>query len=200
MPILALSLSLLWRTAGAVLLLAVLFMPILAMLELVGIELPPSHLQSTVTYIYAKPSVIYAALAAGILLFEQALRISLHKALWGSRLCLSSNGWSLVTRGVVFLLLTLAVLNVLVALTTSASTYVNYKLYGGIGILIVGHLVLAYAVRANAASEALPVAEVEHLSKESGDFSVEAEDEDSQRCKVRSSITAECDRDNELSA
>ena len=149
MPLLALSLSLLWRTVAAILVLAILFVPVVALLAVVGIELPPSHLQSSVTYIYAKPSVIYAAFAAGLLLFDQVLRRSLHNALWGRRLRLSSHGWSLVSRGVAALLLTLAVLNVLVALTTSVSTYVNYKLYGALGMLIGGHVVLAYVVRAH---------------------------------------------------
>lgn len=117
MPILALSLSLLWRTVAAILVLSILFVPVVALLAVVGIELPPSHLQSSVTYIYAKPSVIYAALAAGLLLFDQVLRSSLHNALWGRRLRLSSHGWSLVSRGVAAPFLMLAGLNVLVSTT-----------------------------------------------------------------------------------
>ncbi len=139
MKIFALSLSLLWRTVVVYLLLA---LPIV-FLGFAGIDLQPVEQQSAVIYIKAKPSFAFVAFAVVIFLSDRVLNINFYRALWGRKLKLLPTAWFEVTKGTACLFLVLATMNALVAATASVETWITYKLFGSLSVLIFGHFIVA---------------------------------------------------------
>jgi len=95
------------------------------------------------TFIKWKPTILYwvmgAALAAG-----QLVRKNLLKSVMGSQLELPEDAWRAMTWSWVAFFALMGVINLWVAFNFDTNTWVNYKLFGGMGLMVV--FVLGQAV------------------------------------------------------
>ncbi|HTH78500.1 MAG TPA: septation protein A [Ramlibacter sp.] len=95
------------------------------------------------TFIKWKPTILYwvmgAALAAG-----QLVRKNLLKSVMGSQLELPEEAWRAMTWSWVAFFALMGVINLWVAFNFDTNTWVNYKLFGGMGLMVV--FVLGQAV------------------------------------------------------
>jgi hypothetical protein len=148
MRVLALCLSLIWRTVVAYFLLALPALLLLYLLGLLGFDPRPDEQAAAVVYIKAKPTMIYFAFAAVLFTLERWLHINLLRLLWGHRLQIVNETWRTVITWLSLLSLALAVLNGAVAAFASIEAWIAYKLFGGLSILLLGHLFLARHVLA----------------------------------------------------
>jgi intracellular septation protein len=89
------------------------------------------------TFIKWKPTVLYwlmgGALAGGMLFFRK----NLLKSLMGSQLELPDNAWRAMNWSWVAFFAGMGVLNLWVAYTFDTDTWVNFKLFGGLGLMAV---------------------------------------------------------------
>jgi intracellular septation protein len=87
------------------------------------------------TFIKWKPTVLYwmmgAALAAGLLFFRK----NLLKSLMGSQLELPDAAWRVMNWSWVGFFALMGVLNLWVAFNFDTDTWVNFKLFGGLGLM-----------------------------------------------------------------
>ncbi|AMO25087.1 septation protein A [Ramlibacter solisilvae] len=96
------------------------------------------------TFIKWKPTVLYwlmgGTLAAGQLVFRK----NLLKSLMGSQLELPDNAWRVTNWSWITFFAVMGVLNLWVAFNFDTDTWVNFKLFGGMGLMIL--FVLGQAV------------------------------------------------------
>jgi intracellular septation protein len=89
------------------------------------------------TFIKWKPTVLYwlmgGALAAGQLFFRK----NLLKTLMGSQLELPDNAWRVTNWSWIVFFAIMGVLNLWVAFNYDTDTWVNFKLFGGLGLMAV---------------------------------------------------------------
>jgi intracellular septation protein len=87
------------------------------------------------TFIKWKPSVLYWFMAAAFLV-AQAMGKNLLKLLLGDQLALPPAAWQRLNLAWVAFFALMGALNLWVAYTFSTSTWVNFKLFGGIGLML----------------------------------------------------------------
>ena len=89
------------------------------------------------TFIKWKPTVLYwlmgGALAVGLLVFRK----NLLKSLMGAQLELPDNAWRAMNWSWVAFFAVMGVLNLWVAYSFDTNTWVNFKLFGGLGLMAV---------------------------------------------------------------
>jgi intracellular septation protein len=89
------------------------------------------------TFIKWKPTVLYwlmgGALAAGLLVFRK----NLMKSLMGAQLELPDSAWRAMTWSWIAFFAVMGVLNLWVAFNFSLDAWVNFKLFGGLGLMAV---------------------------------------------------------------
>jgi len=115
----------------------------IASLSALGFELLPPELAANVNFIKLKPTLAYAAFALFLLCGEFGLHINAVRLIAGGRLNLPPPSWRQYLVGLAVLLVVLAVLNAVVAATVSVETWLSYRLFGALGLLLLGIYVLA---------------------------------------------------------
>ena len=89
------------------------------------------------TFIKWKPSVLYWVMALSFLLSQALFGKNLLKALIGAQMELPENIWKRLNLAWVLFFALMGVLNIYVAYNFSTDTWVNFKLFGGIGLMMV---------------------------------------------------------------
>lgn len=136
MKTISLFLSLLWRTIVLYVIGLIVFSIVL---QLIGVGLLPE----TVIFIKIKPTLVYVTAALVLLIAEIGMHTNLVRLIMGAKLNLSIEIWRHYVVGLSLSLLFLAILNLLVAAMASTETWINYKLFGALSILLVSIFMLA---------------------------------------------------------
>jgi intracellular septation protein len=89
------------------------------------------------TFIKWKPSVLYWVMAMGFLLSPIVAGKNLLKTLLGEQMELPEPIWQRLNLAWVGFFMLMGVLNLWVAYNFSTSTWVNFKLFGGMGLMLV---------------------------------------------------------------
>ncbi|MCW5626446.1 MAG: septation protein A [Burkholderiales bacterium] len=89
------------------------------------------------TFIMWKPTVLYWAFAAVLLGARLLFRKNLMQAMMGKQLELPESVWSGVNLSWAGFFLVMGALNLLVAFNFSEQTWVTFKLFGGMGLMLV---------------------------------------------------------------
>jgi len=88
-------------------------------------------------FIKWKLTVLYWAMAGTLLVGQLVFRKNLLKSLMGAQLALPDAAWSVMSWSWIGFLLFMSALNLWVALNFSTDTWVNFKLFGGLGMTAV---------------------------------------------------------------
>ena len=90
------------------------------------------------TFIKWKPTVLYWAFAAGLTVSTLAFGKNLIRSLLGEQLSLPEPAWKMLNWSWVVFFLVMGVINLLVAFALGLSTdaWVNFKMFGGIGLTL----------------------------------------------------------------
>jgi intracellular septation protein len=96
------------------------------------------------TFIKWKPTALYWVFAAVLVGSEWLFKRNLIRAMMGGQIALPDAAWSRLNLSWVGFFVLMGGLNLYVAYTFSESTWVNFKLFGGIGLMLA--FVLAQAV------------------------------------------------------
>jgi len=88
------------------------------------------------TFIKWKPSVLYWVMALSLLVSQLVFQKNLLKTLIGAQIELPDNIWQRLNLAWVTFFVLMGVLNLYVAYTFSTDTWVNFKLFGGIGLML----------------------------------------------------------------
>jgi intracellular septation protein len=96
------------------------------------------------TFIKWKPSVLYWLMAATLLAGQVLFKKNLLKSLMGSQLELPDAAWRVTNWSWIAFFAVMGVVNLWVAYTFDTDTWVNFKLFGGLGLMLV--FVLGQAV------------------------------------------------------
>lgn len=107
------------------------------------------------TFVKIKPTIIYL-LFAGVLIGAVALRRSPLKALLGHALRLDDRGWTALTLRFGLFFVAMAGLNELVWRTQSTDFWVNYKVFGSIGLMFLFFVLQAPLIQRHQCSEDEP--------------------------------------------
>lgn len=99
------------------------------------------------SFIKWKPTVLYWVMGGALLLGQLVWKKNGIKSLMGAQMNLPDHIWRLVNFSWVGFFAVMGLLNLWVAFTFSTSTWVNFKLFGGLGLMVV--FVLAQAVYLN---------------------------------------------------
>jgi intracellular septation protein len=105
-------------------------------------------------FIKWKPTVLYWVMGAALLLGQVLFKKNGIKALMGAQLTLPAEVWRRVNLSWVAFFTVMGFINLWVAYSFSTSVWVNFKLFGGIGLMLV--FVLGQAVYLNKYSSADP--------------------------------------------
>jgi intracellular septation protein len=89
------------------------------------------------TFIKWKPTVLYAAFALALVLTPMLTGRQPMKALMGSQLQLPDPVWRQLTLLWMVFFLLMAILNLVVAYSFSLDVWVNFKLFGSLGLTLV---------------------------------------------------------------
>jgi len=89
------------------------------------------------TFIKWKPTILYWVFAASMAFGAVVLKKNAIKAMLGEQLTLPEAVWSKVTFSWVAFFIFMGFLNLLVAFNFSTDTWVNFKLFGGMGLMLV---------------------------------------------------------------
>jgi intracellular septation protein len=89
------------------------------------------------TFIKWKPSVLYWVMGLAFWLSQLIFRKNLLQALIGSQLTLPATVWHRLNFAWVAFFGVMGLLNLYVAYTYSTDTWVNFKLFGGLGLMLV---------------------------------------------------------------
>ena len=110
------------------------------------------------TFIKWKPSVLYWAMGASFWISQTFFRKNLLQALIGEQLELPAGVWQRLNFAWIAFFALMGLLNLYVAYSFSTSTWVNFKLFGGIGLMLLFTLgqgiYLSRHVKPEAAKEA----------------------------------------------
>ncbi|MDP1674898.1 MAG: septation protein A [Burkholderiales bacterium] len=96
------------------------------------------------TFIKWKPSVFYWLFAAVLLIAEYGFRKNLIRSMMGKQVSAADSIWQQLLLGWVGFFVVMGILNLYVAYEFSTDIWVNFKLFGGIGLMII--FVIAQAV------------------------------------------------------
>jgi intracellular septation protein len=99
------------------------------------------------SFIKWKPTVLYWVMGAALLLGQVVFKKNGIKSLMGSQMALPDSVWRTVNLSWIGFFTVMGLLNLWVAFNFSTSTWVNFKLFGGLGLMVV--FVLAQAVYLN---------------------------------------------------
>jgi len=88
-------------------------------------------------FIKWKPTLLYGCMAAALLITRYVLGKNPMKALMGSQITLPEEAWVKLMWSWAAFFVFMAVVNLLVAFNFPTETWVNFKLFGGMGLLIV---------------------------------------------------------------
>lgn len=88
------------------------------------------------TFIKWKPSVLYWVMGSAFLLSELLLRKNLLRLLLGQQMQLPDHAWQRLNLAWVVFFAVMGVLNIWVAYHFSTDAWVNFKLFGGIGLML----------------------------------------------------------------
>lgn len=99
------------------------------------------------SFIKWKPTVLYWVMGSALLLGQLVFKKNGIKSLMGSQMALPDAVWRTVNLSWVGFFTVMGVLNLWVAFNFPTSTWVNFKLFGGLGLMVV--FVLAQAVYLN---------------------------------------------------
>jgi len=89
------------------------------------------------TFIKWKPTVLYWAFATVLLLSNMIFRKNLIKAMMGSKMEMADPLWNKVNLSWAGFFLFMGCLNLYVAFNFNTDMWVNFKLFGGMGLLLV---------------------------------------------------------------
>ncbi len=106
------------------------------------------------TFIKWKPSVLYWAMGLGLWLSQVFFGKNLIRSLMGGQLELPSAAWQRLNFAWVAFFGLMGLLNLYVAYSFSTSTWVNFKLFGGIGLMLLFTLLQAVYISRHASDEA----------------------------------------------
>jgi intracellular septation protein len=95
------------------------------------------------SFIKWKPTVLYWVMGGALLLGQLVWKKNGIKSLMGSQMNLPDPIWRVVNFSWVGFFAVMGLLNLWVAFTFSTSTWVNFKLFGGLGLMVVFVLVQA---------------------------------------------------------
>jgi intracellular septation protein A len=138
-----LFIALLWRTVAAYLVLALTLIVSLAGLSASGIDVPSREMTASAVFIKLKPTFAYLAFVLVVLALEFGLKVNVVRLFAGRRLNLQPSAWHQYLLELSALLVALAVLNLLVAFTASVETWINYRLFGQLALLLIGTFVIS---------------------------------------------------------
>ena len=96
------------------------------------------------TFIKWKPTVLYWLMGGALAIGQLVFRRNLLKSLMGAQLVLPDSAWRVMNWSWTGFFAVMGVVNIWVAYTFSTDTWVNFKLFGGIGLMLL--FVLAQAV------------------------------------------------------
>jgi intracellular septation protein len=99
------------------------------------------------SFIKWKPTVLYWVMGAALLVGQLVFKKNGIKSLMGAQMTLPDRMWRVVNLSWVAFFAVMGFLNLWVALTFSTSTWVNFKLFGGMGLMAA--FVLAQAIYLN---------------------------------------------------
>lgn len=105
-------------------------------------------------FIKWKPTVLYWVMGAALLIGQVLFKKNGIQALMGAQMTLPAEVWGRVNLSWVAFFTVMGVINLWVAYTFSTSAWVNFKLFGGIGLMLV--FVLGQAVYLNKFNNADP--------------------------------------------
>lgn len=105
-------------------------------------------------FIKWKPTVLYWVMGAALLIGQVLFKKNGIQALMGAQMTLPTEVWGRVNLSWVAFFTAMGVINLWVAYTFSTSVWVNFKLFGGIGLMLV--FVLGQAVYLNKYNNADP--------------------------------------------
>jgi intracellular septation protein len=88
------------------------------------------------TFIKWKPTVLYWLFAAALLIAEFGFRKNLIKAMMGKQMALPDSVWRWLLMSWVGFFAVMGVLNLYVAFNFSTDAWVNFKLFGGTGLML----------------------------------------------------------------
>jgi intracellular septation protein len=138
MRLLGLFFSLLWRTFVLQVALSIIGLLALRFSEALGVPFIPPEVLETSRFILLKPTIIYWGVALALLVALLIFRINLVRAIAGRRLALTDAFWFRFVIGLAAILGLLGLLNWLVAISASVETWITFKLFGGLSILLSG--------------------------------------------------------------
>lgn len=88
-------------------------------------------------FIKWKPTILYWVFAGSMMFSELVLKKNAIKAMLGEQLTLPENIWKRVNLAWVGFFVLMGFLNLAVAFNFSTDTWVNFKLFGGMGLMLV---------------------------------------------------------------
>jgi intracellular septation protein len=88
------------------------------------------------TFIKWKPTVLYWLFAASLLIAEFGFRKNLIKAMMGKQMTLADSVWRWLLMSWIGFFAVMGVLNLYVAFNFSTDAWVNFKLFGGTGLML----------------------------------------------------------------
>jgi intracellular septation protein len=89
------------------------------------------------TFIKWKPTVLYWLMAGSLLAGQLVFGKNLLKSLMGSQMELPDAAWRAANWSWIFFFTVMGVLNLWVAFNFDTDTWVNFKLFGGMGLMVV---------------------------------------------------------------
>ena len=98
-------------------------------------------------FIKWKPTVLYWVMGSALLIGQLVFKKNGIKSLMGAQMALPDSIWRVVNFSWVGFFAVMGILNLWVAFTFPTATWVNFKLFGGLGLMVV--FVLAQAVYLN---------------------------------------------------
>ena len=96
------------------------------------------------SFIKWKPTVLYWVMGSGLLFGQLVLKKNGIKSLMGAQMNLPDPVWRLVNFSWVGFFAAMGCLNLWVAFNFSTATWVNFKLFGGLGLMVVFVLLQAF--------------------------------------------------------
>jgi intracellular septation protein len=89
------------------------------------------------TFIKWKPTVLYWLMASSLLIGQLIFKRNLMKSFMGEQLTLPEHAWGVLLISWVSFLSTMGVINLYVAYNYDLDTWVNFKLFGSMGLMVV---------------------------------------------------------------
>lgn len=89
------------------------------------------------TFIKWKPTVLYWLMGGALLVGQLFLRKNFIKTLMGTQIALPDTIWTRLNWGWTGFFITMGAINIWVAYTFDTNTWVNFKLFGSLGLMVV---------------------------------------------------------------